>query len=151
MIYGLAKTERDARTHWRRLSLDTESLEHRFDMYWKENDSTDVTTYNIHGGDGEIQTHGFFEAVSKIPIDFQVWELDPGVSEGNHVHEGDDAMEEIYYFISGTGVMSVGVEEVPFRAGDAMLVPPGVDHGFRNTGDEPLRLTIISGAPLTGR
>ena len=117
--------------------------------YWKENDSTDVTTYSIHEGDGEIKTRGFFDEVSRLPIKFQAWELDPGFSEGSHIHEGDNALEEIYYFISGHGVMWVGDEDVPVRAGDAMLVPPGVDHGFRNTGDDPLKLIIIWGVPLS--
>ena len=116
-------------------------------MYWKENDSTDIRTYNVHEGDGEIKTHRFFDEVSKLPIKFQMWELDPGVSEGSHTHEGGNALEEIYYFIKGEGVMWFDGEDVPVRAGDAMLVPPGVDHGFRNTGTEPLKGTIIWGVP----
>ena len=36
---------------------------------------------------------------------------------------------------------------VPVTAGDAVLVPPGVDHGFRNTGTEPLRLILLWGEP----
>jgi mannose-6-phosphate isomerase-like protein (cupin superfamily) len=38
-------------------------------------------------------------------------------------------------------------EELPIVAGDAFLVPPGVDHGFRNTGSEPLRLVLLFGKP----
>ncbi|MFQ5933489.1 MAG: cupin domain-containing protein [Dehalococcoidia bacterium] len=116
-------------------------------MYWKEKDSTDVRAYRIHEGEGQIKTRGFFNDVSKLPIKFQMWELDPGVSEGGHTHEGDNALEEIYYFLKGEGVMLVDGEDVPIQAGDAILVPPGVDHGFRNTGNGPLKLTIIWGAP----
>ncbi len=116
-------------------------------MYWKENDSTGIRTYNIHEGNGEIRTRGFFTDVTKLPIRFQMWELDPGVSEGSHIHEGEQTLEEIYYFLQGEGVMWVDGEDVQVRAGDAMLVPPGVDHGFRNTGNEPLKITIIWGAP----
>jgi oxalate decarboxylase/phosphoglucose isomerase-like protein (cupin superfamily) len=28
-----------------------------------------------------------------------------------------------------------------------MLVPPGIDHGFANTGTEPLRLVLLFGEP----
>ena len=38
-------------------------------------------------------------------------------------------------------------QELPVRAGDAVMAPPGVDHGFRNTGDETLKLLLIWGAP----
>lgn len=116
-------------------------------MYRKENDSTGTRSYCIHEGDGEIKTRGFFDDASKLPIKFQMWELEPGVSEGSHIHEGENALEEIYYFIKGKGVMWVDGEDVPVQAGDAMLVPPGVDHSFRNTGDVPLKLTIIWGKP----
>ena len=117
-------------------------------MYWKENDSKgDVKVWTIHDGDGAIKTRGFFSEVSRLPIRFQVWELDPGVSEGGHTHEGQDSLEEIYYFLDGRGTMWVDGEDVPVAAGDAMLVPPGVDHGFRNTGDGPLKLVIIWGKP----
>ena len=33
----------------------------------------------------------------------EVWELPPGASEGSHVHEGNDTLEEFYYFIAGRG------------------------------------------------
>ena len=77
-----------------------------------------------------------------------MWELDPGVSEGSHIHGDEGALEELYYFLKGDGVMWVEDEEVPVSAGDAVLVPDGIDHGFRNTGSEPLRLVLIWGKPV---
>ncbi len=117
-------------------------------MYWKENESTEVVDVQaIHGGDGAIKTRGFFEGISQLPINFQVWELDPGVSEGSHTHEGEGSLEEIYYFLEGTGTMWVEGQDVPVAAGDSVLVPPGADHGFSNTGEKPLKLVIIWGKP----
>ena len=116
-------------------------------MYWKEKDSTDLRVYRIHEGDGEIKTHGFFGGRSKLPVKVEMWELDPGVSEGSHSHEGDNALEELYYFLEGHGTMWVDGEDVPIAAGDAVLVPPGADHGFRNSGQEPLKLVIVWGTP----
>ena len=70
-----------------------------------------------------------------------------GVSEGGHTHGGEMALEEIYYFQEGKGVMWVDGEGVPVGAGDVVMVPPGVHHGFRNTGSTPLKLLIVWGVP----
>lgn len=108
----------------------------------------------MHGGEGVIVRRSFFREQSRLPIRLDVWELAPDVSEGRHTHGGPTAtlgderpLEEIYYFLQGSGVMWVDGEEEPVQAGDAVLVPPGVDHGFRNTGTEPLRLVLIWGEP----
>ena len=120
--------------------------------YWKEKDSDGVAAVEgMHDGDGAIKIHDFFGDESRLPIRFQLWELDPGVSEGGHVHSGKDALEEIYYFLEGSGVMWVDGEDVPIKAGDAIMIPPGPDHGFRNTGDGPLKLVIIWGRSTGGR
>ena len=114
-------------------------------MYWKETDSTGVKEEEgIHDGDGTIRYRPFFSEQSQLPINVHVWELDPGVSEGSHTH---DDVEEVYYFMAGSGVMWADGEEVPVAAGDAVLAPPRCDHGFRNTGDVPLKLVLVWGKP----
>lgn len=117
-------------------------------MYVKQNEASDVhETPNIHEGEGIILRRSMFREQSKLPIRMEVWELEPGVTEGDHTHEGKDELEEIYYFLEGEGVMSVEGEDVPIAAGDSIMVPPGIDHGFRNTGDGLLKLVIIWGKP----
>ena len=117
-------------------------------MYWKERESElAVRSQVIHGGDGEIKRRHFFAQISKLPVNMETWELDPGASEGGHIHDGDESLEEIYYFLEGTGTMQISGDEVPVQAGDAVLAPKGVEHGFRNTGDETLRLVLIWGKP----
>ena len=117
-------------------------------MYVKQNETSDVhETPNIHHGEGVILRRSMFREQSKLPIRMEVWELEPGVSEGDHTHEGKGELEEIYYFLKGEGVMSVEGEDVPIAAGDSVMVPPGVDHGFRNTGDSLLKLVLIWGKP----
>lgn len=117
-------------------------------MYWKEEDSTNTVEQSIHEGDGVIKIRGLFDEVSRLPIRLQVWELAPGASEGSHSHEGSTPLEEIYYFLEGHGIMWIDGKDVPIGPGDALLVPPGVNHGFRNIGDVPLKLVIIWGRPL---
>lgn len=117
-------------------------------MFWKETDSTGIRSVDsMHGGDGAVRMRPFFRDKGSLGVNFHIWELDPGASEGNHTHEGDDNYEETYYFLQGEGVMWIDGEDVPVSAGDAILVPPGVDHGFRNTGDGPLRLVLLFGKP----
>lgn len=52
-------------------------------------------------------------------------------------HSHDD-MEEIYYVMSGEGMMVVGDDEYPIKQGDALYVPPGEFHTTRQTGILPL-------------
>jgi len=47
--------------------------------------------------------------------------------------------------MQGQGVVRVEGEDV--GPGDAVLVPPSVDHGLSNTSSETLRLLIIWGNP----
>lgn len=117
-------------------------------MYFKQNEASDVhETLNIHDGDGVILRRSMFRQNSKLPIRMEVWELNPGVSEGDHIHDGDSELEEIYYFLEGEGMMSVDGEVIPIMAGDSIMVPPGVDHGFRNTGNGRLKLVLVWGKP----
>ncbi len=53
----------------------------------------------------------------------------------SHAH---DDMEEIYYVLSGEGVMVVGDDEFPIKQGDALYVPPGEYHTTRQAGILPL-------------
>ena len=117
-------------------------------MHWRQHESEALTrAVAIHDGDGEIRTRTFFPGVSRLPVRWAIWELEPGVSEGSHVHEGDESLEEIYYFLEGRGVLWIDGEDVPVRAGDAVLAPPGSDHGFRNTGNTSLKVLLMWGSP----
>jgi mannose-6-phosphate isomerase-like protein (cupin superfamily) len=116
--------------------------------FWKETDATDLRSQAaIHEGEGTILRRLFFREQSQLGVRFDVWELPPGASEGDHTHGDDNALEEIYYFLAGHGTMSIEGEEVTVAPGDAVLVPPGVDHGLANTGAEPLRLVLLFGKP----
>lgn len=47
-------------------------------------------------------------------------------------------MEEIYYVLSGEGIMVVGDDEYPIKQGDALYVPPGQFHTTFQRGILPL-------------
>jgi len=61
----------------------------------------------------------------------------PGGTTIAHLHRRS---EEIYLFTAGTGRMRLGDEERPVRAGDCVVISPGVVHKLWADGDEPLVL-----------
>lgn len=65
--------------------------------------------------------------------------LYPGSSIGEHPHTGDD---EIYFVVSGSGVMVVNGEDQVVGPGAAVLTLSGSSHGLRNAGDEDMRIFV---------
>ncbi len=62
----------------------------------KENDATNLRQQAaVHNGEGVITRRLFFRHKSQLPIRFDMWELPPGASEGDHTHAGDDPLEEM--------------------------------------------------------
>ena len=61
----------------------------------------------------------------------------PGGETVEHFHR---VSEEIYYFTSGSGRMRLGDEESPVRAGDMVVIAPGVNHKLWADADAPLVL-----------
>ena len=68
--------------------------------------------------------------------------LPPGRAVTPHHHR---ELEEIYYIVSGSGVMRVGDEQQEVFAGDAIYVPRGHTHTLENTGNEAIRLLVVCG------
>jgi mannose-6-phosphate isomerase-like protein (cupin superfamily) len=63
-----------------------------------------------------------------------------------HFHR---AAEEIYHFTAGSGRMRLGGQEAEIRAGDTVVIAPGVPHKLWNTGDEPLVLLCCCSPPYS--
>jgi mannose-6-phosphate isomerase-like protein (cupin superfamily) len=57
-----------------------------------------------------------------------------------HVHQDED---DAFYIIEGEMTFTFGNEEVAAPPGTFVLVPPGVEHGFRNDGADPVRMFNI--------
>jgi mannose-6-phosphate isomerase-like protein (cupin superfamily) len=57
--------------------------------------------------------------------------------------------EEIYHLVSGTGRLRLGGEQADVRAGDTIVIPPGVRHKLWNTGTEPLVLLCCCAPPYS--
>ena len=61
----------------------------------------------------------------------------PGKQTIAHVHR---LSEEIYLFTGGSGRMRLGDDERPVRAGDCVVIPPGVPHKLWADEQQPLVL-----------
>jgi quercetin dioxygenase-like cupin family protein len=59
----------------------------------------------------------------------------PGGGPSLHTHP----YEELFVMLEGEATLTAGDQELVATAGDLVIVPPGVPHGFKNTGDGPLR------------
>ena len=86
-----------------------------------------------------------------------VYVLLPGQSQSPHAHAGAD---KVYACLAGRGVVRVGKDAVPVRAGVAVHCAAGVEHGVENDGREELRLLVFmaphprppaGAAPVAGR
>ena len=58
-----------------------------------------------------------------------------------HAH---DDMEEVYFVISGEGIMVIGEEEFPIKDGDGLYVPPGAYHTTIQRGNLPLTVLWVT-------
>lgn len=68
----------------------------------------------------------------------------PGARTEAHFHR---TSEEIYYFTSGAGRMILGDEEAGVRAGDCVVIAPGIEHQLVNDGPSPLVLLCCCAPP----
>jgi mannose-6-phosphate isomerase-like protein (cupin superfamily) len=57
--------------------------------------------------------------------------------------------EELYHFTAGSGRMRLGAQEAAVRAGDTVVIAPGVPHKLWNTGAEPLVLLCCCAPPYS--
>jgi mannose-6-phosphate isomerase-like protein (cupin superfamily) len=57
-----------------------------------------------------------------------------------HVHDEED---DAFLIMEGEMTFVFGDEEAAAPPGTFVLVPPGVEHGFRNDGDVPVRMLNI--------
>jgi mannose-6-phosphate isomerase-like protein (cupin superfamily) len=71
---------------------------------------------------------------------FGIIEIAPGRVLEAHVHADED---DAFYITEGEMTFVFGDEEVTASPGTFVLAPPGVEHGFRNDTDEPVRMLNI--------
>ena len=91
-----------------------------------------------HKGGGETVGYSFFSKVPDLSIVFRKRALKPGSGIGYH----RQAEDEIYYVLSGRGMMTLDGKEVEVGPGTAILTRTGSSHGLKVLGNEDLVIII---------
>lgn len=91
-----------------------------------------------HKGGGETVGHSFFRDTPGLRLVFRKRVLKPGSGIGHHVQQED----EIYYVLSGRGVMMLDGKPVDVVPGTAVLTRTGSTHSLKQTGTEDLVIII---------
>lgn len=89
-----------------------------------------------HGGEGDLICYSLLDGLKSLECAFLHKDLmAPGVSIGEHLHDRSD---EVYYLLSGKGVLTFDGETYEMAAGDISLCTCGHSHGFLATEDSVL-------------
>ena len=96
------------------------------------------TTYRAHGG-----------AVAQMVLDRRVLQeigflATARLEKGKEIEAHIDPMEEIYFIMSGEGMMTVGDESRKVVSGDAIWIPVGSPHSLLNTGQEACIILVVA-------
>jgi mannose-6-phosphate isomerase-like protein (cupin superfamily) len=96
------------------------------------------TEPGTHNGGGQTVGYSFFAKAPKMPFVFRKRAMKPGSGIGYHEQKED----EVYYVLSGKGVMTLDDKPVDVGPGTAILTRPGSSHGLKQVGSEDLVLLI---------
>lgn len=102
-------------------------------------------TKDTLGSGGEFHVYIDPETFPKALASFAKFGLGVGGALPVHRH---DKTEEIAYFLSGEGTLTVyedgNPKDFPVRAGYVIYTPPGSWHAIKNTGNQPLTLVFAA-------
>jgi mannose-6-phosphate isomerase-like protein (cupin superfamily) len=96
------------------------------------------TEPGTHNGGGQTVGYSFFDKTPGLTLVFRKRALKPGSGIGYHEQKED----EIYYVLSGRGVMTIDGKTFDVGPGTAVLTRPGSSHGIKQTGSEDLVMMI---------
>ncbi|MCW3117746.1 MAG: cupin protein [Chitinophagaceae bacterium] len=91
-----------------------------------------------HNGVGMSTGYSFFTNAPGLKLTFRKRVLKIGSSIGYHLQKED----EIYYIVSGTGIMKMNNDSFAVKAGDGILTRPGSSHNLQQTGNDDLVVII---------
>ena len=84
-----------------------------------------------------------FEGRDEIPVSMFITQYDRGEGADQHLHP----YAEAFVVQSGTARFRVDGEDIVVDAGNVVVVPPQTPHGFKNPGDETLRVVSVHPSP----
>jgi len=92
-----------------------------------------------HRGGGETIGYHFFADAKNLKTVFKKRVLKSGSAIGYHLQKED----EIYYVLSGTGIMKMNGETFAVKPGDAILTRPGSSHSIAPNKNTDLTILIV--------
>lgn len=91
-----------------------------------------------HKGGGLTIGYSFFKDTPKLGMVFRKRALKPGSGIGYH----EQTEDEIYYVLSGRGIMTIDGKPIEVGPGTAVLTRTGSSHGLKQVGSEDLVIVI---------
>jgi len=91
-----------------------------------------------HNGPGQTVGHVFFDKTPNLHFSFRKRVLKPGAGIGYHEQHED----EVYYVLSGRGVMTLDDKPYDVSPGTAILTRTGSSHGLKQVGADDLVVII---------
>jgi mannose-6-phosphate isomerase-like protein (cupin superfamily) len=91
---------------------------------------------------GKVSWHTIFSAgiTPTNSLTLGVAELEPG-NDALNIHRHEAA--EVYFILSGHGVVHIDGKDYPVRAETALFIPGNTLHGFKNAGQTTLRILYV--------
>ena len=84
-----------------------------------------------------------FQGRDEIPVSMFITQYDRGQGPDLHLHP----YPEVFVVQEGTAVFTAGDEQLTVAAGNIVVVPEQTPHGFKNPGDEKLRVVSVHPSP----
>lgn len=91
-----------------------------------------------HDGPGQTVAYSFFDKTPNLPIVFRKRVMKPGSAIGYHEQHED----EVYYVLSGRGVMTLDDTPYDVGPGTAILTRTGSSHGLEQVGNDDLVVIV---------
>jgi mannose-6-phosphate isomerase-like protein (cupin superfamily) len=91
-----------------------------------------------HNGGGQTIGYSFFDKTPGMKFVFRKRAFHPGSGVGLHEQHED----EVYYALSGKGVMTVDGKDIEMTPGTAVLTRPGSSHSLKQAGPDDLVMLI---------
>ena len=88
-------------------------------------------------------TSSVFEGRDQSPISIFVTEYQRGQGPALHLHP----YPEVFVVQTGTAVFTEGEEELTVSGGHIVVVAAETPHGFKNPGDDTLRVVSVHASP----
>jgi mannose-6-phosphate isomerase-like protein (cupin superfamily) len=93
-----------------------------------------------------VRSHWIVQAAPEARV--QVCEMEAAGSAASHVHDNE---QQIFHVIEGALDVTDGAgDDVVVRAGESLVIPAGVPHATRNSGEGVCRYLVVTSRPHAG-